>query len=934
MAGTLKHRSRGLAGAVLAVLLAGCSQITPVSIPTPNRANEQQRSSEAAAAPTAQPAVARSAPTQSAAARPTTLPAPSPAFTQTAPVRRGPIGESVQLNGRVTGVDETPLSFSDRTTLAKVSVKVGDAVSAGQILVEAESTQLQRTLKDAVTNLDSARIQLDDARRVAADRERASTTAQQDSVATAAETLRKAQSDFAKLQAGATDIEKQSADLALRVAQTALRKAQSDQDKLTQGATPSEILTAQQQVDAAELMLRQAQADAAKVTGGADPGEMRTAERQLADAQQAQMSAKAELDRLMHAPDPFDVRAAQREVDRAQAALDAANALPSGTPAQANREATITAAKLHLQDAQDGLTKAKQPPKPDVLAAAGTRVDDTSAAVATAQEKLDALRKGPSQLAIDKANASVESARITRDQARSKLDALRAGPSRDELQAAAGAIEAAQLNLDVAQSKRDEVVNRPSPAELTDGKARIDAAQRMLDRARLLSAGDDTSQANAERGLQKMQEQVAQLQSDLDATRLRAPFDGRVVALQASQGMSLERDIPAVIVARSSDPFIAVTLPAPPTTDGSAGTSAPGGVDRPAVSRVATGQKALIQIDGADGTPLGGVVSAVLDGATPSAGSGVVDGPTVGARTAQIQADWGSMRPNFGATALVQITVQQKQDVLLVPTAAVHSASGRKYVEILDGSSRRLQPIQTGITSGTVVEVLDGLDEGQLVVGGSNAASSSATNLSPSVPAAAPPATGDALVGPLLDEDFANNDRQWRSDQQSTAWVDDRGYHLLARQANQFVAIAAPLPVAQVPRDVMVTARFQKIGGPAGGGYGIILRDQDPGARDGKQQNGAFYVLEVGDKGEFGIWQRDGDRWVDILPWTKSDAVQPGRAENELTVTALGDQLSFQINSIDVATVRDSTLTAGGVGVFVGGDVNEVRLTHFTVERP
>ena len=35
-----------------------------------------------------------------------------------------------------------------------------------------------------------------------------------------------------------------------------------------------------------------------------------------------------------------------------------------------------------------------------------------------------------------------------------------------------------------------------------------------------------------------------------------------------------------------------------------------------------------------------------------------------------------------------------------------------------------------------------------------------------------------------------------------------------------------------------------------------------------------------------------------------------------------------------VASIEDSTLTAGDVGVFVGGDLNEVALDHFTVEVP
>ena len=34
-------------------------------------------------------------------------------------------------------------------------------------------------------------------------------------------------------------------------------------------------------------------------------------------------------------------------------------------------------------------------------------------------------------------------------------------------------------------------------------------------------------------------------------------------------------------------------------------------------------------------------------------------------------------------------------------------------------------------------------------------------------------------------------------------------------------------------------------------------------------------MMETGDLGEFGVWRRDGDHWVDLVPWTRSDSVGP-----------------------------------------------------------
>jgi hypothetical protein len=93
-------------------------------------------------------------------------------------------------------------------------------------------------------------------------------------------------------------------------------------------------------------------------------------------------------------------------------------------------------------------------------------------------------------------------------------------------------------------------------------------------------------------------------------------------------------------------------------------------------------------------------------------------------------------------------------------------------------------------------------------------------------------------------------------------------------------------------------------------------------------------VFEAGDLGEFGIWRRDLDHWVDLVPWTRTSAVRPGGSPNELTVRATGNHFVFTVNSIQIADVDDDELDAGSVGVFVGGDDNEVALDHFAVQAP
>jgi hypothetical protein len=169
----------------------------------------------------------------------------------------------------------------------------------------------------------------------------------------------------------------------------------------------------------------------------------------------------------------------------------------------------------------------------------------------------------------------------------------------------------------------------------------------------------------------------------------------------------------------------------------------------------------------------------------------------------------------------------------------------------------------------------------------------------------------------------------WLNDPQSVGWFSADGYHLAARKPGQFVALG--LLQNQDLRDVLVSATFHKAGGPPGGGYGIILRDQALGLRDGLNQRGNYLVFEVGDKGEVGVWRRDQDQWVDILAWTPSPAVKTGTGENLLSVRAVGDQLELSVNGTPLPTQTSAQPTSGGIGVFLGGDANEAVLTRLLV---
>ena len=116
----------------------------------------------------------------------------------------------------------------------------------------------------------------------------------------------------------------------------------------------------------------------------------------------------------------------------------------------------------------------------------------------------------------------------------------------------------------------------------------------------------------------------------------------------------------------------------------------------------------------------------------------------------------------------------------------------------------------------------------------------------------APPAATPSVPQPtiVMDESFDTAPLGWPNQPRGTAWYADGAYWLQTREAGQFIVLDAP--VADVVKDVVVSARFRKTGGPPGGGYGLVVADQGPDSHDGVNQGGRFVALEAGDEGTIG----------------------------------------------------------------------------------
>jgi RND family efflux transporter MFP subunit len=630
--------------------------------------------------------------------------APSPTGRQSATVRRGSISELLVLSGRVAGTEEMPVSFPAPSRVESVAVTPGQTVEEGQELLKADQKEIVKSLDSARARVDAGGIRLAQAEAQAQLRQReadrradAERTQRQVAIGEAEAGLRRAQVDYERVKAGAPAADRLAAAGAITSARAAVSRAESEVARLKQGPSEVEVQAADQQVWSTRLAVQRAETELERLRRGADPTDLRAADREVSAAQTALLRAQADLDRVSR-PDPAALSAAERDVQRAELSVRVAESSGGKDKnARVAREASVRSARLSLQDAQERLARLRQGPPPFEVEAARRAVADARIAVQIATERREAVAKGPDEMALAAANQAVEAAKLAATNAEARYLALKAGPPTEQIVAAQGGLESAQAGLGSAIMRQSDVNSHPTRTELQDAEDRIAASQAAVDKARAdaeqaTQPADDDVVDPASYDLMLLRKDVEQdrtglekLERELAATRLLAPAAGVVASILVRPGDPLEPGRPAIILAKPGEPIVRSDLSERDT------------------SRLTPGQYATVQVDGMAGVDLDAAVDQVegAQGSTPSGRFKVV---------------WPQTFPILGATAQVVVTLQRKDDVLIVPQRAVRTAGQRRFVEISDSAGRRNVDVQVGISQGGDVEIVSGLAAGQLVL--------------------------------------------------------------------------------------------------------------------------------------------------------------------------------------------------------------------------
>ena len=128
------------------------------------------------------------------------------------------------------------------------------------------------------------------------------------------------------------------------------------------------------------------------------------------------------------------------------------------------------------------------------------------------------------------------------------------------------------------------------------------------------------------------------------------------------------------------------------------------------IGKIKQGQNVQFAVDAYQDKAFSGMVSKISNKMTTQTNSSAAYYKV----TIDIANTEGLLKP--GMTARVTITGDKKDNVLLVPLAAIKEDHGKKYVQVMENGNINNVSVQLGIMNEEQAEVLTGLTEGQEVV--------------------------------------------------------------------------------------------------------------------------------------------------------------------------------------------------------------------------
>ena len=185
-----------------------------------------------------------------------------------------------------------------------------------------------------------------------------------------------------------------------------------------------------------------------------------------------------------------------------------------------------------------------------------------------------------------------------------------------------------------------------------------------------------------------------ELEDSLSKAQLVSPMDGQVIQLEIGEGSQVHAYSSVGVVADTTQLEV------------SASTS-----DTSILDKLDIGMAATLVPGSGLGKPVSGVVRRLP---LPGVGGDL----TAQDKTIRISLDTLPADAGYKMGDLVDVTVivVKKTNVLWLPPQAIRTFGGRKFVVVQDGDVQHRVDVKLGVVGEDRVEILEGLDEGQVVV--------------------------------------------------------------------------------------------------------------------------------------------------------------------------------------------------------------------------
>jgi multidrug efflux pump subunit AcrA (membrane-fusion protein) len=187
--------------------------------------------------------------------------------------------------------------------------------------------------------------------------------------------------------------------------------------------------------------------------------------------------------------------------------------------------------------------------------------------------------------------------------------------------------------------------------------------------------------------------EVKKIADKIAAASIAAPFAGEVLALNISPGNSVEAFKTAIVVGDPGALEISAELEASDVAELS--------VEMPASIRMRNRPEQDL---------IGFVRQLPFVGGSDS-------NTNNDDRAVHVALQDSNVKLELGELATVLITLEKKDNALWLPPAAIRTFQGRDFVVIQDSDAQRRVDVKLGIKGEDRVEVLEGVQEGQVVVG-------------------------------------------------------------------------------------------------------------------------------------------------------------------------------------------------------------------------